>query len=95
MGDVAQKAVTMVKKIIPYCDGELLHYMMRVCEYLQIMTRDYHPITTALLPCIKLYIKQHKQITSSLLNGSSDIELTYHYIMSGKYYEERELVKTN
>ena len=93
--DVAQKAVTMVKKIIPYCDGKLLHYMMMKCEYLQMMTPDYHPITTLVLPFIKLCIKLHKQITSSLLNGSPDIELTYHYIMSGKYNEERELVWTN
>ena len=39
--NVAQKAVTMVKKIIPYCDGELLHYMMIECEHLQIRTHDY------------------------------------------------------
>ena len=95
LGDVVQKAVTMVKKIIPYCDGELLHYMVERCEYLQIMTPDYHGITILLLPRIKLYIKLHKQITSSLLNGSPDIELTYHYIMSGKYDEEEELVWTN
>ena len=93
--DVAQKAVTMVKKIIPYCDGELLHHMMIQCEYLQMMTSDYHNITTSLLPHIKLLIKLHKQITSSLLNGSPDIELTYHYIMSGKCDEEIELVWTN
>ena len=60
-----------------------------------MMTSDYHDITTSLLPHIKLYIKLHKQITSSLLNGSHDIELTYHYIMSGKYNEEEELVKAN
>ena len=93
--DVAQKAVTMVKKIIPYCDGELLHDMMRRCECLQRMTPDYHIITTLLLPCIKLCIKLHKQITSSLLNGSPDIELTYHYIMSGKCDEEIDLIVAN
>ena len=93
--NVAQQAVTMVKKIIPYCDGELLHYMMMRCERLQMRTHDYHEITTLLLPYIKLHIKQHKQITSSLLNGSPDIELTYHYFRSGKYREERELVSTN
>ena len=93
--NVAQKAVTMVKKIIPCCDGELLHYMMMKCEHLQMMTHDYHEITTSLLPLIKLFIKLHKQITSSLLNGSPDIELTYHYIMSGKYDEEMELLSTN
>ena len=93
--DVAQNAVTMVKKIIPYCDGELLHDVMMECEYLQMMTPDYHNITTLLLPLIKLYIKLHKQITSSLLNGSPDIELTYQYIVSGKFAEEEGLVRTN
>ena len=92
---VAQKAVTMVKKIVPYCDGELLHYMMMVCEGLQIKAHDYHDITTLTLPLIKLQITLHEQITSSLLNGSPDIELTYHYIMSGKYDEEYELLNTN
>ena len=52
--NVAQKAVTMVKKIIPYCDGKLLHFMMMRCEYLQIMTSDYHYISAILLPYIKL-----------------------------------------
>ena len=93
--NVAQKVVTMVKKITPYCDGKLLHYMMIQCESLQMCTHDYHHITTLVLPAMKLHIKQHKQITSSLLNGSPDIELTYHYIRSGKYHEERELVMTN
>ena len=92
---VAQKAVTIVKRIMPYCDGELLSYMMMECELLQIRTPDYHVITTSTLPHIKLYIKLHKQITSSLLNGSPDIELTYHYIMSGKLNEETELLWTN
>ena len=90
---VAQKAVTMVKKIIPYFDGELLHGVIMWCEFLQTMTCDYHKITTTTLPYIKLYIKLHKQITSSLLNGSPDIELTYHYYMSGKYDEEVELME--
>ena len=93
--NVAQKAVTMVKKIIPYCDGELLHYVMISCENLEMMTHDYHMITILTLPHIKLRINVHKQITSSLLNGSPDIELTHHYIMSGKYHEELELVDTN
>ena len=94
--NVAQKAVTMVKKIIPYCDGKLLHYMIMKCEHLQMKTHDYHNITTIVLPNIKLLnINLHKQITSSLLNGSPDIELTYYYIRSGKYDEETELVRTN
>ena len=94
--NVAQKSVIIVKKIIPYCDGDLLHCIMIRCEHLQRKTHDYHDITTLTLPHIKLYIKQHKQITSSLLNGSPDIEPTYHYFRSGKYdIEEMELVMTN
>ena len=92
---VAQKAVTMVKKIIPYCDGELLHLVMLQCEVLQTMTYDYHLITISSLPLIMFNIKVHKQITGALLKGSPDTELTYHYFMSGKFGEEYELVKTN
>ena len=91
---VAQKAVTMVKRILPYCDGELLHFITMKYEGLQVLTSDYHYITTFMLPYIKLFIKQHNEITSSIHNGSPDIELTYHCFMSGKYDEEEELVHT-
>ena len=92
---VAQKAVDIVEKIIPYCDSNVLHHVIVGCEYLQMRTCDYHHITTSVLHHIRLQIKLHKQITGSLLNGSPDIELTYHYIMSGKFDEEVELVDTN
>ena len=92
---IALKAVNMVKMIMPYCDGKLLHYIKLNCELLQMMTCEYHEITLLLLPRIKLDTKLHKQITSALLNGSPDIELTYHYFISGKYDEEVELMETN
>ena len=92
---VAQKATTMVKKIIPHCDGTVQQHMTFFCEYLQMLTCDYHSITTLILPHIKLDINLHKKITSSLFNGSPDIELTYHYIISGKYDEELQLLGTN
>ena len=47
---VAQNAVTIAKKILPYCDGyhngELLHEMETWCEFLQVKTCDYHDLTT-------------------------------------------------
>ena len=89
---LAQKGFTMVKMIIPYHDGEFLHFITTSCEQLQMITSN---ITTGILPFIKLYIKQHNKITSSLHDGSPDIELTYHYFRSGKYNEEEELVKAN
>ena len=92
---VAHKAATMVKRIIPYCDGELLNYIAEHCEVLQVMTSDYHFITIRIIPYIKLFVKRHSEITSSLQNGSPDIELIYHYFSSGKDTEEEELVEAN
>ena len=93
--NVAGKGVAMVKEIIPYCDGELLHYMIMKCELFQARTLDYHFIAKYIIPCIKLDIKQHEEIVKSLSKGSPDIEMTYHYCISGKYDEERELVHDN
>ena len=92
---VAQKAVLLVNRILPYCDAELTDIMMEACEYLQMLTPNYHYIATFIIPKVKLYNKLHKQIASSLHNGSPDIKLTYRYIMSGKFDEEEELVATN
>ena len=65
-----------------------------VCvENLQMLTSDYHTFTLYILPLMKLSIKVHKQITSSLL--SENIKSTYHYFMSGRYSEDRELVSIN
>ena len=93
--NVAQKAVTVMKKIIPYCNGNLVYYITEKCGYLQMKTTDYITMTTLTLPHIKLFIELHEQITNSLLNGSPNVELTYHYIMSGKFDEKFELVGTN
>ena len=60
-----------------------------------MMTSDYHYITTRALPYIKLFVKQHNKIASSLQNGSPDIELIYHYFWSGKDREEEELMQAN
>ena len=92
---LAQKVVTMVKRIISYCDGELLHFITRYCEDLQCMTSDYHGISTFILPLIKFHIRTHNKITSSLHNGSPDIEMTYHNMRSTKSSEEEELLKNN
>ena len=93
--NIAQNAAVMVKKIIPSCDGELLQRMVVKYEYLQIRTSAYHYITTLILPHIKLYITVQKQITSALLNGSPDVDLTYWYFRSGKFNEEQNFVITN
>ena len=89
--NVAQKAVAIVKSITPYCDSELLDYVMMKYEHLQMMTPEYYQITLLVLPFIKLYVKLHKEITKSLLVGFSNIEQTYYY-MSGKFDEERQSV---
>ena len=92
---LAQKAVSMVNRIIPYCDGTLLNFVIMERERLHIQTHDYHTIPMFILPVIKLLIKLHENITNSLQNGLPDIELTYHYFMSGKCGEELELLLDN
>ena len=52
------------------------------CEDLYMITYSYHKGTLNTLPYMKLIVKIHKQITSSLLTGSPDIEL-YRYVISG------------
>ena len=92
--NTAQRAVVMVKKVIKYCDGDLLHFMKMRCEELQMMTPDYHRIVLVILPRVKLYVKVRNRITSALCSGSSAIESTHNYLVTGKHYEEFELVKT-
>ena len=92
---LAQKAITLIKKIIPYCDGELLHYIEGGCEHLHMKTADYHTITLITLPHIKLQIQLHKQITNALANRSPDAEQIYNYIVSGTFEKELQFVYIN
>ena len=95
--NVAQKAVSMVKKIMSYCNDELLKYMMERCEYFQMKTYNYHPFSTLLLPYIKLEITFHEKITDLVLNGSSDhkIDELCYYFRNGDYQEEYEPLEAN
>ena len=92
---VAQKAITLINKVILYCESKVKKVMMMICEQMQMMTTNYHRITTFTLPFIKYIFKLHKQITSSLMSGSHNIKLTYNDIRSGKFDEERQLVWNN
>ena len=89
----AQKAVTLVKKIIPYCNGKVLYCMKLRCEDLYRITYNYHKGTLMTLPYMKLVVKIHKQITNSLLTGSPDLEL-FRYIISGRFDEEEDILNT-
>ena len=92
---VSQKAFSMGKEIIPYCEGELQHHMKIWFEGFLMKTADYHYITTFMLPCIKLYTKIHKEINSALNGSPADIDQAYYNIMYGKYGEEEVSLRTN
>lgn len=87
------KAVDLLNEIKPFHDGEILQHIIIVSEELQMMTPDYHDITTWVLPHLKLYNSILKRISSSLQKNSLDAE--YHYFMSGKIDIDIELLKTN
>ena len=89
--NIAQKA--NLKNLIPYCNASLQHILNDFCGFLHLMTPDYHHINTATLPIIELYIKNLKQITNALINGSPAIELTYRYFTSDEHWEDEELLK--
>ena len=93
--DVAQTAVSLIKKIIPYCDNKSLPYIKIMLEHFQLMTFEYHEINTLRLPYIRLYIWLHKKISNSLMAGPAHIKETDKYMMSGKFLEEEELVDMN
>ena len=93
--NIAQNAVILLEKIILYCDGETSQKMKLKCEKVYMVTPDYHYLATIILPAMKIFIRHHRQITSSLCNGSRDIESTYCYILSDKCREEFELLDIN
>ena len=93
--NISQKAITIAKKIIPYCEGELLDAINMSSERLQLMTHDYHIICTLIIPSGKIHVEFLKQITSALMNGPPDIELTYNYFTCNKYSEDLNLVRVN
>ena len=90
---VAKQAVAVVKKIIPYCKGEVLYNMTRRCEKLQMATFDYHVISLLKAPIIKILTKELQQLVTSLEAGSPYIEQTIESYKSGKFDEEFDLVR--
>ena len=94
--NVAQNAVSLMKKLLPYCDNnELLLYVKIFYEKFQLLTFENHMNNTLGLPYIKLYIWLHKKISNALITGSAHIKETDKYMMSGKFLEEEELVDMN
>ena len=97
LGDVAQKAVDMTKKIIPYCqyfEDETLQIMTLWCEDMHTMTTEYHGIITFILPIARHLVEMLKKIANALQNGLNGDELIHH-IQSGKFHEESQLLWTN
>ena len=96
-GLIAQQVITVLKKIIPYCDDkQLLHGLNMQCEQFNMKTPDYHIITLMVLPRIKLYTKYFYQIGKALRAGThDDIQRAYHYFTSHQRSQEDELVSTN
>ena len=92
---IAQQAITMLNKLLPYCDGGALHFIAKECEIFQMITHDYHFVTLLILPYIKLNCKELQHIHMSLQIGSPHLETTHCYFLSGQDDKETELVKAN
>jgi len=95
MAEIAQKAVTTIKKTFPYCDRRLKVNIAWWCEKLQMMTPDYHDNTLTVIPYMKLYAKELEQIYSSLQKGSPHIENAQNHFLSGQHEEEFQMIMSN
>jgi len=95
IGLVAQKVVSMLHSIIPYCDGELLDSIKSKCEIIQMKTNKYNEISLQLLPTVKLLVKELQQIDAALQAGSPHIEMVYQYLSSTEYDDKISLIRTN
>jgi len=92
---IAQQAVIMMKKLIPYCDGRLLECIKNSCEWMQLTTVHYHMITLRILPTIKLYAELIQKIYKSLQVGSPDIRKMHNYLLSGQGDPQLDLIDAN
>ena len=95
MGIVAQQAVTMMKKVIPYCDGNELDDTMILCEHLQMMTPGYNDISLNILPTIKLHLQELQLIYSSLHTGSPNIEAIKLHFKSRNFSRGHKIICAN
>ena len=93
--DLAQKVANLMKKIIPYCEGELLQFMQKMNEFFEIQTHDYNGLTTLTLPYIKFHVEVHKRITRAIETGSPDVKIMYDYVATGKINEDYEFIRSN
>ncbi|XP_065900591.1 uncharacterized protein [Dysidea avara] len=93
-GTIAQKAVTMVKKILPHCDSKHLDNLFLLGHLFLFKTSDYHDNTLQTLPAIKFYTKE-LQLIYSLQAESPDSVVTNQYWSSGQRIEDLKLMKIN
>ena len=88
------KAITMVDNIISCCDVGLKKPLMMIKQNLYLFARDYHEITTRILPSLELFINVHKRCHISLTTRVGFGE-TLHYLLFGKFDEDCRLIEKN
>ena len=93
--EVALESVVTFKKVMPYCCNKTLNYFTKQCEYLSLLTPEYHEATALLLPVISMHVELHKQISSSLNNGSPNAQSIYQRVMSDTFNEEFQILRSN
>ena len=91
IGVIAQKCISVIGEIIPFCEDTLKASFGYVTEMLHKMTPHYHSIDKEQLPVMKLYINLHKDISKALEIGSSEeLNKTYAYIACGEFNSKLE-----
>ena len=87
------RCIKLTENVSTQCDDDLKVSMIEKCRNFQLLTKEYHPIPSEKLPKFQLFISLHKKISRVLLQRNDDeIEELYHYITSGKFEEEVQLI---
>ena len=92
---VSRKCVELNGKILPYCEGELLHLLKTNHEFFYLRVPDYHSFFTIEIPDLKQLLVLLKRISTALDTKPEDIDALIEYYKSGKIDEESEMMYTN
>ena len=91
---VAKEAAAILKNIIPNPSRDDIQLaLIRSTEDMLIKTANYDRFALLILPYIRLHVEELMQIENSLLKGSPEVELTFHYFRSGEAFRGEEALR--
>ena len=90
------RCIKLTESISTQCDDELKASMTEQHKDFQIITKEYHCITSEKLPQLQLFVSLHRRLTRALLQrNDAETEALCDYIRTGKLDKEVQLIRNN